>query len=150
MLVSISESMCWSLFKCNKPGLFVNFGQFPCSWIQICVRIPNTDPYSGHPNQCGYGSGFSTLFLRLKDLWIVYCLWLLHYFISPPPLYVSKFSYYLHIILFTAFFCCERARVLGASCFLGQEPELLQVGIPLLFPQPPVSLLVSSVLLSLL
>jgi hypothetical protein len=25
----------------RKPGLFVNFGQFPCSWIRI--HIPNTD-----------------------------------------------------------------------------------------------------------
>ncbi len=39
----------------TKIGLFVNFGQFPCSWIRI--RILNTDPYPGQPNQCGSGSG---------------------------------------------------------------------------------------------
>ncbi len=31
--------------KGRKPGLFLNFGQFPCSWIRI--RIPNTDPDPG-------------------------------------------------------------------------------------------------------
>jgi hypothetical protein len=31
-----------SLFVRQKRGLFVNFGQFPCSRIRIC--IPNTDP----------------------------------------------------------------------------------------------------------
>jgi hypothetical protein len=33
----------------RKPGLFVSFGQFLCSWITI--SIPNTDPDSGQPNQ---------------------------------------------------------------------------------------------------
>ncbi len=28
----------------GRSGLFVNFGQFPCSWIRI--RILNTDPDS--------------------------------------------------------------------------------------------------------
>ncbi len=37
--------------KDRKPGLFVNFGQFPCSWILI--RIPNTDPDPGQPYQFG-------------------------------------------------------------------------------------------------
>jgi hypothetical protein len=37
--------------KGKKPGLFVNFGQFPCSWIRI--RISNTDPDQGQPNECG-------------------------------------------------------------------------------------------------
>ncbi len=34
-------------FKGRKRGLFVNFGKFPCSWIQI--RIPNMDPDPGEP-----------------------------------------------------------------------------------------------------
>jgi hypothetical protein len=34
-----------AFLKSRKPGLFVNFVQFPCSWIQIC--IPNTDPDPG-------------------------------------------------------------------------------------------------------
>ncbi len=37
-----------------KPGLFVNFGQFSCSWIRI--RIPYTDPDPGQPNHCGSGT----------------------------------------------------------------------------------------------
>jgi hypothetical protein len=37
--------MLKAFLKCRKPGLFVNFGQFPCSWIRI--RIPN--PYPGQP-----------------------------------------------------------------------------------------------------
>ncbi len=41
--------------KGRKPGLFVNFGQFPCSWIRI--RIPNTDADPG-------GSGSTTLEYR--------------------------------------------------------------------------------------
>jgi hypothetical protein len=42
-----------AFFKSRKPGLFVNFRQFRCSWIRI--RIPNTDPNPdpGEPNQCG-------------------------------------------------------------------------------------------------
>jgi hypothetical protein len=32
------------------PGLLVNFGQFPCSWIRI--RIPNTDPDLGQQAEC--------------------------------------------------------------------------------------------------
>jgi hypothetical protein len=40
---------------CRKPGLYVNFGQFPCSWIQI--RISNKDPPDpGQSNECGSGS----------------------------------------------------------------------------------------------
>ncbi len=27
----------------RKPDFFVNFGQFPCSWNRIQIRIPNTD-----------------------------------------------------------------------------------------------------------
>ncbi len=37
--------------KGRKPGLFVNFGQFLCSWIQIC--IPNTNPNRAQPNESG-------------------------------------------------------------------------------------------------
>jgi hypothetical protein len=33
--------------KKKKPGLFVNFGEFPCSWIRI--RIPIMDPDPGQP-----------------------------------------------------------------------------------------------------
>jgi hypothetical protein len=44
----------------KKPGLLVNFGQNPCSWIRI--RIPNTDPNPGQRNPCGSGS--STLVPR--------------------------------------------------------------------------------------
>jgi hypothetical protein len=42
--------------KGKKLGLFDNFDQFPCSWIRIRIRIPNTDPDPGQPNQCGSGS----------------------------------------------------------------------------------------------
>jgi hypothetical protein len=42
-------------FEDRKPGLFVNFVQFPCSWIGI--SITNADPDPGQPNQCGSGSG---------------------------------------------------------------------------------------------
>jgi hypothetical protein len=35
----------------TRNRIFVNFGQFPCSWIRI--RIPTTDPYPGQPNECG-------------------------------------------------------------------------------------------------
>jgi hypothetical protein len=48
--------------KGRKPGLFVNFGQFPSSWFGI--RIPNTDPDPRHPNDCGpggSGSGSTTM-----------------------------------------------------------------------------------------
>ncbi len=34
--------------KGRKPVLFVNFGQFPCSWIRIRIRIPNKDPDPQH------------------------------------------------------------------------------------------------------
>jgi hypothetical protein len=37
---SHSHSHSESLFERQKPGLFVNFGQFPCSWIRIRIRIP--------------------------------------------------------------------------------------------------------------
>ncbi len=36
-----------ALQKARKPSLFVNFGEFPCSWIRI--RIPNMDPDPGQP-----------------------------------------------------------------------------------------------------
>jgi hypothetical protein len=42
------------LFESWKSVLFVNFSQFPCSWIRI--RISNPDPDLGEPNQCGSGS----------------------------------------------------------------------------------------------
>ncbi len=43
--------------KDRKPGLLVNFGQFPCSWIRI--RIPNKDLDPGQTNNadpCESGS----------------------------------------------------------------------------------------------
>ncbi len=40
-------------FKAEKPCLFFNFGQFPCSWIRL--RVPNTDP-DPQPNQCEFES----------------------------------------------------------------------------------------------
>jgi hypothetical protein len=43
-----------AFLKGRKPGLFVNFGQFPFFWILI--RIPNTDPDKGQLNECGSGS----------------------------------------------------------------------------------------------
>ena len=48
-----------SHFEWQEPGLLVNFGQFPCSWIRIRIRNPNTDldPDPGKPNQCGSGVG---------------------------------------------------------------------------------------------
>jgi hypothetical protein len=33
-----------AFLKYRKPGLFVNFGQYPCSWIRIRIHIPNTVP----------------------------------------------------------------------------------------------------------
>jgi hypothetical protein len=42
-----------AFLKCRKPGLFGNFGRFPCSWIQVRIRIPNTDPDPGQLNQYG-------------------------------------------------------------------------------------------------
>jgi hypothetical protein len=40
-----------AFLKGRKPGLFVNFGLFPCSWIRI--HIPNTDPDLRQQNKCG-------------------------------------------------------------------------------------------------
>jgi hypothetical protein len=37
--------------------LIVTFGHFPCSFIRIRTRIPNRDPDTGEPNQCGSRSG---------------------------------------------------------------------------------------------
>jgi hypothetical protein len=48
---SITTKVQKPVVKGNKPGLIVNFGQFPFSWIRI--RIPNTDPDPGQPNLCG-------------------------------------------------------------------------------------------------
>jgi hypothetical protein len=39
-----------------RSGVFVNFGQFPCFWIRLRIRIPNTDPDPGEPDHCGSGS----------------------------------------------------------------------------------------------
>ncbi len=39
------ETSTKAFLKGRKPGLFLNFGQFPCSRIRI--RIPNTDPDPG-------------------------------------------------------------------------------------------------------
>jgi hypothetical protein len=36
-----------AFLKGEKPGLFVMFGPFPCSWIRI--RIPNADTDTGQP-----------------------------------------------------------------------------------------------------
>jgi hypothetical protein len=49
--INIPTKVQKPFFKGRKPGLFVNFGQFPCSWIRI--RIPNTDPDPRQPNDCG-------------------------------------------------------------------------------------------------
>jgi hypothetical protein len=39
-----------NLFKKGiKPDFFFNFDRFSCSWIRI--RIPNTDPDPGQPNE---------------------------------------------------------------------------------------------------
>jgi hypothetical protein len=32
-----------AILKGRKSGFFVNFGEFPCSWIRIWIRIPNAD-----------------------------------------------------------------------------------------------------------
>jgi hypothetical protein len=40
-----------AFLKGRKPGLFVNFSQFPCFWIQI--RISNADPDPRQLNKCG-------------------------------------------------------------------------------------------------
>jgi len=48
----------------KKPGLFVNFGQFP--WTSIRMHIPNADPDLGQSNQCGFGS--TILFLTRPEL----------------------------------------------------------------------------------
>ncbi len=44
-----------------KPGLIVNFGQFPFSWIRIRIRIPNTEPDPRQPNECQSESESTTL-----------------------------------------------------------------------------------------
>ncbi len=44
-----SKTYLHTFSKGRKPGLFVNFDQFPCSWIRI--RIPNMYPNPGQPNQ---------------------------------------------------------------------------------------------------
>ncbi len=41
-----------AFLKGRKPGLFVNFSQFTCSWIRMRIRIPNTDSDLGQPNGC--------------------------------------------------------------------------------------------------
>jgi hypothetical protein len=41
----------------RKPDFFVNFGQFPCSWNRIQIRIPNTD---------GSGSRTAKLMLTMR------------------------------------------------------------------------------------
>jgi hypothetical protein len=38
----------------RKPRLFVNYGQFPCSWIRTCILNEYQDP--GQTNQCRSGS----------------------------------------------------------------------------------------------
>ncbi len=40
----LQDDLCTTkaVLKGRKPGLFVNFGQFQCSWIRIRIRIPNT------------------------------------------------------------------------------------------------------------
>ncbi len=39
-----------TFFKVRKPGVFVNFFQFLCSWVPIRIRILNTDPDPGQLN----------------------------------------------------------------------------------------------------
>ncbi len=101
---------------------FVKIGRSPCSWIRI--RIHNTDPEPGEPNQCGSGSRSSA---RLSTVSIITQ-------ISP----LKAFPYYLVtcLIYFLApcspcmqnlFFCLEKflielGRVLkgkGRNCLLG-------------------------------
>jgi hypothetical protein len=47
-----------AILKGWNSRFFVDVGQFPCSWIQIRIRIPNSnlDPALGEPNHCGTGS----------------------------------------------------------------------------------------------
>jgi hypothetical protein len=40
-----------AFLKCRKPGLLINFAQFPCSWIRI--RVPDTDTDPRQINECG-------------------------------------------------------------------------------------------------
>jgi hypothetical protein len=51
------------LFEKQETSFIVNFGKFPCCWIWIWFRIPNTDP--GKPDQCGSGS--TTLMVPLRS-----------------------------------------------------------------------------------
>ncbi len=51
-----------AFLKGRKPGLFVSFGQFPCSFIRI--RISNTDPDPRQHNECGSGS--TTLLINIQ------------------------------------------------------------------------------------
>jgi hypothetical protein len=60
-----------TVLKGRKPGLFVNFGQFPCSWIRI--RIPNTDPDPGQPNECGSGSKTLVELFVVANLIVMFC-----------------------------------------------------------------------------
>jgi hypothetical protein len=45
-----------SLFESLEISLFAKFCQFPCSWIQIRIRVPSVDPDPEAPNQCVSGS----------------------------------------------------------------------------------------------
>ncbi len=53
------------IFAFLKLGLFVNFGQFSCSWIRIPIH--NTDPDPGQPNQ--WGSTTLHFWMGISVLW---------------------------------------------------------------------------------
>jgi hypothetical protein len=61
-----SQPMRIHFLKGRKPVLFVNFGQFPCSWIWI--RIPNTQDSQINADPCGSGSGSGTTLLFTNNI----------------------------------------------------------------------------------
>jgi hypothetical protein len=60
-------------FLGRKPGLFVNFGRFPCSWVRIRISNWDTDPDRREPNECRsrwiririYNTAFYSRFLAI-------------------------------------------------------------------------------------
>jgi hypothetical protein len=50
--VAVTKSLIFASLKGWKSGLFVNFGQFPCSWIQIRIPSSDQDLDPGDPNLC--------------------------------------------------------------------------------------------------
>ncbi len=64
---------CKGIFDRQEPSLFMNFCNFPYSWIRI--RLPHTDPDPGQPNECG------SMWIRIhKTAWRCWEAWA----VRPP------------------------------------------------------------------